>query len=145
MAEYLNFTGHTVITAEDLPPSFQMRQRHWAGGRNEGHTAADSNRIRSSRSSSLPPDTAAPRTASDARMVLLEILFRADREGRRIDREGIIREARRRGFSLTQPQVRKMLHSLEQEGYAVISKGRAGSTITQQGIRLLQESKQIDT
>lgn len=145
VAEYLNFTGHTVITAEDLPPSFQMRQRHWAGGKNEGHTVADSNRIRSSRSSSLPSDTAAPRTASDARMVLLEILFRADREGRRIGREGIIREARRRGFSLTQPQVRKMLHSLEQEGYAVISKGRAGSTITQQGIRLLQESKQIDT
>ena len=48
---------------------------------------------------------------------------------------GIIREARRCGFSLTQPQVRKMLHSLEQEGYAVISKGRAGSTITQQLVK----------
>ena len=32
VAEYLNFTGHTVITAEDLPPSFQMRAKALAGG-----------------------------------------------------------------------------------------------------------------
>ena len=139
VAEYLNFTGHTVITAEDLPPSFQIRQRYWAEGGNDGQKDAGSGRI--SRSSSLPPATAASRAAADARTVLLEILFQADREGRRIGREGIIQEARQRGFSLTQPQVRKMLHSLEQEGYVEIAKGRAGSTITKQGIHLLQKSE----
>lgn len=137
VAEYLNFMGHEVITAEDLPPAFGRRGMGEAQILPGTGGGADT---RAGEASPLPGAGTGPRTASpDMRRLVLEILLRARNEGRRVGREGILKEARSLGVRLTQPQVRAILKELERQGYAGISRGRGGSGITEAGREFLRE------
>lgn len=123
IVEYLSFTGHSVITREDLPPTFCMEPEPEPGlsGLKE-------------RQQPVP----AP---GNAEQVVLEILLETRREGRRIGREGILEKARKRGMAMTQPQVRLILGRLEAKGHVTVSKGRGGSSITEAGIEWLEKTK----
>lgn len=123
IAEYLNFTGHSIITKEDLPPTFRMVTSVPEGKQKVGRT--------------LAPAEGREMTAEK---MVLQILFTAFREGRRIGREGILAQARNLGMTMTQPQVRAILGRLEVEDCVAVSRGRGGSVITEKGIDLLKQA-----
>ncbi|MBS6642867.1 MAG: sigma 54-interacting transcriptional regulator [Clostridiaceae bacterium] len=123
IAEYLNFTGHSIITKEDLPPTFRMVTSVPEGKQKVGRT--------------LAPAEGREMTAEK---MVLQILFTAFREGRRIGREGILAQARNLGLPMTQPQVRAILGRLEAEDCVAVSRGRGGSVITEKGIDLLKQA-----
>lgn len=126
VVDYLNFTGNEVITREDLPPFFGHGSH--AGrpgiGREPVHTEEATHK----------GAAFSPKSPSRAERILLEILYETNREGKCIGRDGILREAWQRGVKLSQPQVRKVLGELEQNGFVVVSRGRGGSRITKKGI-----------
>lgn len=130
IAEYLNFTGHSVITREDLPPTFRME----ASAREDLHpeNVVQGNPERTVRewADSLP---------TEADQFVLQTLFAAYREGRRIGREGILAEAGRRGMAMSQTQVRTILGRMEEAGYVTVSRGRGGSVITEKGMAYLRD------
>ena len=119
----MNFTGHSIITKEDLPPTFRMVTSVPEGKQKDGRTLA----------------SAEGREMTAEKMVL-QILFTALREGRRIGREGILAQARNLGMPMTQPQVRAILGRLEAEDCVAVSRGRGGSVITEKGIGLLKQA-----
>ena len=127
IAEYLNFTGHSVITKEDLPPTFRMETDSTIGA--ESYRPA----------AHKPPDPSDTRDIISAEQMVLHILYTAFREGRRIGREGILAEARKNNMAMTQTQVRAILGHLEKEGSVTVSKGRGGSVITKKGIACLEK------
>ena len=133
IAEYLNFTGHSVITREDLPPTFRME----ASAREDLHleNVVQGNPELTVREWADPLPT-------EADQFVLQTLFAAYREGRRIGREGILTEAGKRGMAMSQTQVRTILGRLEKEGYVNVSRGRGGSVITEKGMAYLRDINQ---
>ncbi len=127
VAEYLNFTGRDVITERELPPTFQ-------GWKSRGKDLSPGVIRRLS-----PHPVSGKENRTGARQVVLELLFEASRDGLPIGRDGILKESAERGLHLTQPQVRTILKSLEQEGCILIRRGRGGSVITEKGIQVLRE------
>ena len=127
VAEYLNFTGRDVITERELPPTFQG----WKS-REKDLSPGVIRRL-------SPHPVSGKENRTGARQVVLELLFEASRDGRPIGRDGILKESAERGLHLTQPQVRTILKSLEQEGCILIRRGRGGSVITEKGIQVLRE------
>ena len=127
VAEYLNFIGRDVITERELPPTFQ-------GWKSRGKDLSPGVIRRLS-----PHPVSGKENRTGARQVVLELLFEASRDGRPIGRDGILKESAERGLHLTQPQVRTILKSLEQEGCILIRRGRGGSVITEKGIQVLRE------
>ena len=117
VAEYLNFTGRDVITERELPPTFQ-------GWKSRGKDLSPGVIRRLS-----PHPVSGKENRTGARQVV----------GRPIGRDGILKESAERGLHLTQPQVRTILKSLEQEGCILIRRGRGGSVITEKGIQVLRE------
>ena len=128
VVDYLCFTGHTVITIDDLPPVFRIRKNR--------------QEVNGIKGEELNPQTSAkpPRyetilhTPTQQERVILEILYDAERRGQSIGREKILLEAQMREIKLTQPQVRKILGRLEEIGYVTVTKGRGGSNITKKGV-----------
>ncbi len=128
VVDYLCFTGHTVITIDDLPPVFRIRKNR--------------QEVNGIKGEELNPQTSAkpPRyetilhTPTQQERVILEILYDAERRGQSIGREKILLEAQMREIKLTQPQVRKILGRLEENGYVTVTKGRGGSNITKKGV-----------
>lgn len=128
VVDYLCFTGHTVITIDDLPPVFRIRKNR--------------QEVNGIKGEELNPQTSAkpPRyetilhTPTQQERVILEILYNAERRGQSIGREKILLEAQMREIKLTQPQVRKILGRLEENGYVTVTKGRGGSNITKKGV-----------
>jgi len=127
VAEYLNFIGRDVITERELPPTFQG----WKS-REKDLSPGVIRRL-------SPHPVSGKENRTGARQVVLELLFEASRDGRPIGRDGILKESAERGLHLTQPQVRTILKSLEQEGCILIRRGRGGSVITEKGIQVLRE------
>ena len=128
VAEYLNFTGHKLITERELPPTFLA----WINGRK-------AQLVQEPAAGSFETEEEQGRGGFNARRMVLLILMEASQNGRPVGREGILRESAKRGLRLTQPQVRSVLHSLEKEGCVQIRRGRGGSVITEEGIRRLRE------
>lgn len=128
VVDYLCFTGHTVITIDHLPPVFRIRKNR--------------QEVNGIKGEELNPQTSAkpPRyetilhTPTQQERVILEILYNAERRGQSIGREKILLEAQMREIKLTQPQVRKILGRLEENGYVTVTKGRGGSNITKKGV-----------
>jgi transcriptional regulator with PAS, ATPase and Fis domain len=127
VVDYLCFTGHTVITIADLPPVFHIgKYREEAKGVKDAELklyAADQ-----------PPQYQnTSHMPTEQERVILEILYNAERTGQSIGRDKILLEAQKRKVKLTQPQVRKILGRLEENGYVIVTRGRGGSSITKKG------------
>ncbi len=128
VVDYLCFTGHMVITMDDLPPVIGIRN-------NRKQTNWDRDGERNVQALVKPfryEDILHMPTQQER--VILEIIYEAERTGRSIGRERILLEAQMREIKLTQPQVRKILGRLEANGYVTVKKGRGGSNITKEGI-----------
>jgi transcriptional regulator with PAS, ATPase and Fis domain len=128
VVDYLCFTGHTVITIADLPPVFHIgKYREEAKGVKDAELklyAADQ-----------PPQYQnTSHMPTEQERVILEILYNAERTGQSIGRDKILLEAQKRKVKLTQPQVRKILGRLEENGYVIVTRGRGGSSITKKGV-----------
>ncbi len=141
VAEYLNFTGHDVITERELPPTAQgwrMKEKSPAAIANPGFWIGQQE---TAAGPGAQGHVGPPESRASARQLVLKLLFEAFQDSRPIGREGILKESAKRGYRLTQPQVRAILKSLEQEGCIRIRRGRGGSAITEKGIRLLKEGE----
>lgn len=128
VVDYLCFTGHTVITIADLPPVFRVGKFKEEG--NEINTVelkrnAVDEPYQHQNLSHMP---------TEQERVILEILYHAERTGQSIGRDKILLEAQKRKVKLTQPQVRKLLSRLEENGYVIVTRGRGGSSITKKGV-----------
>ncbi len=128
VVEYLCFTGHTVITIDDLPPVFCIDKNGEAVDKRKD---ADQNIPVLQKLSQCKNESHLPTVQERA---ILELLYQAERSGQSIGREKILKEAQMREIRLTQPQVRKILSRLEENGYVTVTKGRGGSSITKKGV-----------
>ena len=134
VVEYLNFLEKPVISPSDLPPTFHFNRKGMIPG---GSTGSEKKYPDSGES----PVFQNPENISFApEYVILKILFYALRSGKRIGREGILKEIHSQNLSLSQHQLRTILSLLEKEGFITISRGRGGSVITEAGIRHLKEA-----
>lgn len=137
-AEYLNFAGRRVITEKDLPPT--LRAENGALGKEKENLAwREADKGEQEMDGDRKEGQKEPPSASQ---VILELLYRAREEGRSMGRERIILEGRRAGWNFTQPQVRRLLRMLEQEGYVLVSRGRGGSCITEEGVIFIKSLKE---
>lgn len=123
VVEYMNFTGHPIITREDLPPVFRLN--HDGNLKKEQEKPNETQEIK---------HAVSPDSPSKSERIILEILYEMSREGKCIGRSGILLEAGKRKEKLSQLQVRKVLHALETKGLVSICRGRGGSKITDKGI-----------
>lgn len=128
VVDYLCFTGHTVITIDDLPPVFRIRKNRQEVNGIKGEELNPRTSAKPSRYETIL------HTPTQQEQVILEILYDAERRGQSIGREKILLEAQMREIKLTQPQVRKILGRLEENGYVTVTKGRGGSNITKKGV-----------
>lgn len=128
VVDYLCFTGHTVITIDDLPPVFRIRKNRQEVNGIKGEELNPRTSTKPSRYETIL------HTPTQQEQVILEILYDAERRGQSIGREKILLEAQMREIKLTQPQVRKILGRLEENGYVTVTKGRGGSNITKKGV-----------
>lgn len=132
VVEYLNFLEKPVITPSDLPPTFHFN-------REDGIRATSThNKLTASGRSAVSQIRESSYVAPE--YMILKILFSALRSGRRIGREGILKEASSQGLCLSQHQLRTILSMLEKEGLITINRGRGGSVITEAGIQRLNEA-----
>ncbi len=126
VVDYMNFTGHLLITKEDLPPVFHFDQyRNLKKENKDENPQIESQNINFSISAGGP---------SRAERTILEILYEVSREGKCIGRDGLQLEAGKRNEKLSQLQIRKVLRELESNGFVSVSRGRGGSKITVKGI-----------
>lgn len=128
VVDYLCFTGHTVITIDDLPPVFRIGKYCEEAGEikdAELKLYAADQPLQYQNASHMP---------TEQERVILEILYNAERTGQSIGRDKILLEAQKRKVKLTQPQVRKILGRLEENGYVIVARGRGGSSITKKGV-----------
>lgn len=128
VVDYLCFTGHTVITIADLPPVFRI-----------GKYKEETNETKDAEPKAYDTDKPLPyqntsHLPTEQERVILEILYHAERTGQSIGRDKILLEAQMRKIKLTQPQVRKILSRLEENGYVIVTRGRGGSSITKKGV-----------
>lgn len=129
VVEYFSYTGSTVITPEDLPPTFSYEP-----GKREDRVAdikMERSVNRGTRNEKEPWEGRGLR-GNDC-IFVLEQLYRAAGEGRTIGREGILLNARREMVPLSQQEVRTILRVFDELGLARVSRGRGGSRITLEG------------
>lgn len=79
----------------------------------------------------------------DYRFILSKLL-EAQRQGEKMGRRSLSRLAESSGRHISEQEIRGMLLELEKFGMAEISKGRAGTAITQFGIKVLGEIRQME-
>ena len=111
VVEYFSYLGHSVVGAEELPPTFRYLP-----------AAAPP--------AELPALADCPR--EDSRFVL-EQLYEADQEGRSLGREAILAAAREAGLPCSQQEVRRILAGLDRAGLVRVSRGRGGTRLTPAG------------
>ena len=111
VVEYFSYLGHSVVGAEELPPTFRYRP-----------AAAPP--------AELPALADCPR--EDSRFVL-ERLYEADQAGRSLGREAILAAAREAGLPCSQQEVRRILAGLDRAGLVRVSRGRGGTRLTPAG------------
>ena len=69
--------------------------------------------------------------------MILQLIHQAARQGRPAGRDSLLSAARQMNRPLSQQQVRRLMSELAQAGYLRIERGRGGSHLTEEGIRLL--------
>lgn len=127
LAEYFSFTGSPVITRKDLPPTFSYEK-----GLGQERKECP-----------LPPVCHDPKpwqTAMEDKGILpqeywfvLDILYSCSEKREAVGRRGILEQAGKKKFYLSQPGVRAILGILNEYGLARVNRGRGGSRITSKG------------
>lgn len=74
-------------------------------------------------------------------LFILKKLYEAREKHLHMGRKAIAESADKEGVDLTEPQIRRILSELEEEGMVAVRKGRAGTVITEKGIESLEENR----
>lgn len=134
MVEYFSYTGSQVITPADLPPTFHYLLSETAVPHNEKPVS-----VADSFPSSLAFPLSAPAPLEEDQWLVLQLIHQAARQGRSAGRDTILAGARQMARPLSQQQVRRLMRELAQAGYLQIERGRGGSHLTEEGLRLLAD------
>ncbi len=119
VVEYFVYTGHEVISMEDLP-----------------HTVLKHKRVKLRPVMGVSREAAAPVLAEDSCSdfwFVLEQLYRASEAGVPLGREKLLDMARQAGRPMSQLEVRRILSEMAEKGLALVSRGRGGSRLTPEG------------
>ena len=134
VVEYFSYTGSQVITPADLPPTFHYLPSETAVPHNEKPVS-----VADSSPSSLAFPLSAPAPLEEDQWLVLQLIYQAARQGRSAGRDTILAGARQMARPLSQQQVRRLMRELAQAGYLQIERGRGGSHLTEEGLRLLAD------
>lgn len=132
VVEYFSYTGSQVITPEDLPPTF-----HYLPAGSSGVRLAPTVSVATAAPANLPDPTSPPPQLNEEQWMILQLIHQAARQGRPAGRDSLLSAARQMNRPLSQQQVRRLMSELAQAGYLRIERGRGGSHLTEEGIRLL--------
>ena len=77
----------------------------------------------------------------DCRTFILKCLYDSRKELKGIGRRNILDKAREAGVFITESNVRKTLDDLSNKGLVRIQKGRAGTSLTSEGLKEVLEIK----
>jgi sigma-54 dependent transcriptional regulator, acetoin dehydrogenase operon transcriptional activator AcoR len=122
-AEYLVYLDKRVIEAKDLAPILKRPQPA---------TGAEENTL-DKRLESMGPER-------EHCLFLLECLYANHQQKLRAGRRTLCQSALQQDRFLTEGQIRKLLLQMESHGLVHLTPGRGGTTITQNGIELLQKT-----
>lgn len=117
VAEYFLYTGHDLITLEDLPSTVL------GGGM------------------PCPPPAELSENAGAA--FVMEELYQASERGESLGRERLLSAAREAHLPLTQPEVRRILADLAARGLVRVSRGRGGSRLTPLGRQVYENGQNV--
>lgn len=134
VVEYFSYTGSQVITPADLPPTFHYLPSETAVPHNEKPVS-----VADSSPSSLTFPLSAPAPLEEDQWLVLQLIHQAARQGRSAGRDTILAGAQQMARPLSQQQVRRLMRELAQAGYLQIERGRGGSHLTEEGLRLLAD------
>lgn len=134
VVEYFSYTGSQVITPADLPPTFHYLPSETTVPHNEKPVS-----VADSSPSSLAFPLSAPAPLEEDQWLVLQLIHQAARQGRSAGRDTILAGARQMARPLSQQQVRRLMRELAQAGYLQIERGRGGSHLTEEGLRLLAD------
>lgn len=135
VVEYFSYTGHSLITPQDLPPTFQK-------GRPRGMAAAPKwSQLLSSACGGVS-EALSPQRLPGCWFVLGQ-LYEAAAQGRLVGRETILSAAKAVCIPLSQKNVRDCLETMEAEGLVKVSRGRGGSRITPLGREMWEKQENL--
>lgn len=122
VVEYLIYTGQSVITMADLPPTMHPQGMQMP-------------------LSPVAPLVSAPQPIPDANRspafyFVLETLFEASQRNAPMGRETLLQRAQDIHLPLSQQEVRTLLKEMDAEGLVRVSRGRGGSQLTLAGREL---------
>lgn len=120
ITEYLANLGKPMISCEDIPLLFQEEKGHEPALKETDLNVK------------IPAE-------SEAVRYILQQLDRAQREKKHIGRQTLAEQAEAEGIFLTEPEVRRILKELKEEGVIVSFRGRKGSALTEKGQNLLRQ------
>ncbi len=112
--EYLNFINKPIITMDDLPPSMNMN-------------------------SPKPPDAqkisvSKVNTQEEIEEYIMKVILTESQNNKKVGRKSIAQKLSEQNIFKGEQEVRKILLSLAERGLLIISKGRAGTRLTQKGM-----------
>ena len=134
VVEYFSYTGSQVITPEDLPPTFHYLPAGSTSGRLSPAVS-----VAAAVPASSPEPVSPPPQLSEEQWMVLQLIHQAARQSRPAGRDSLLAAARQMNRPLSQQQVRRLMSELAQLGYLRIERGRGGSHLTEEGLRLLAD------
>ncbi len=126
-AEYFHYLGKEVIELSDLPPT--MRRVVGENIPNPEYNLEQKEEFRTFED------------VQEAKQFVLNQLVLANRRGESTGREKILAAAHAQKRIMTQKQVREVLDQLARENLVEIGKGRAGSRVTEKGLRFAERDR----
>lgn len=127
VTEYLANLGKSVISAEDIPV---FQSWHDATLPEEPADASDTD--------SGEPLLRVPGGRGLEAFILREIEA-AQRQRMHVGRQALAQKAAEQGIFATEPEIRREMKKLSEDGYIVSFKGRKGSAITEKGLAALRK------
>lgn len=150
IAEYFNYTGHSIITMEDLPPTILHSTFIDTFPPNTSPSPLSlPNKTVFYESKTTSPSAPQPQNSTslpitshsfpsfqqeeDYLWFILEQLFYAEKHRESIGREKLLHIAKDQHLHLSQYKIRELLKHMEEEGFLIIGKGRGGTHLTKKG------------
>jgi transcriptional regulator with PAS, ATPase and Fis domain len=129
--EYLTYLGKEYIDYDDLPTSFHSGLAK-ARSKKDEKLSLDVNLLKQLAGNKI-----------DDYIFVLDLLHAAYVKQTPVGRHSISESAQNKGSYLTQQEVRNILNDLSTLGLVKISQGRGGSKINEQGIKVVNELKNV--